>query len=60
LATVIVTDLQAGGDALGEAAKASADALAERLEGREPGRPAGGVDADTLGRAVIHLTKIAA
>ena len=41
-------------NAFGEGAEAGAHALAERLERLEPRRPAGGVDADTLGRAVIH------
>ena len=41
------------GDALGEGAEAGAHALAQRLERLEAGRPAGGVDADAFGRAVI-------
>jgi hypothetical protein len=53
LAAVVVAQLQAARDALGEGAEAGAHALAERLERLEPRRPAGGVDADTLGRAVI-------
>jgi hypothetical protein len=53
LAAVIVADLQAAGDARGEAAEAGTHPLAQRLQRLEPGRPAGGVDADAFRRAVI-------
>ena len=54
LAAVIVAQLQAAGDPLGEGAEAGAHALTERLERLEAGRAAGGVDAQAFGRGVIH------
>ena len=54
LAAVIVAQLQAARDPLGERAEAGAHALAKRLERLEAGRAAGGVDAQAFGRGVIH------
>src|SRR4051794_21818913 len=48
LASMIVAELQAGGDALGEATKMLAHRLPDRLERFEAIGAAAGVDADTL------------
>ena len=53
LAAVIVADLQATGDTLGEGAAAGAHALTKGLERLEPIRLAGGMDAQAFGRAVV-------
>src|SRR5215212_9786409 len=53
LAPVIVPNRETAPDPLGKAAQAATHALADRLERLKPGRPAGSVDAHTLGRAVI-------
>ena len=50
---MVVAQREAGCDAFGERAEAGADTLADRLEGLEAGRPARGVDADALGRAMV-------
>src|SRR5918996_1099539 len=53
LTAVVVAELEAAGDARAEGAEAGTHSLAQRLERLEPGRPAGGVDADAFRRAVI-------
>ena len=53
LAAVVVAQLEARSDALGEGAEAGADTLPDRLEGLEAGGSARGVDADALGRAMV-------
>lgn len=54
LAPVIVAELEAGGDVPGECAEAGAHALADRFQRFEAGRGGAGVNADALGRAMIH------
>jgi len=53
LAPVIVPEREAGGDVLGERAEALAHRLSDRLERLEAVGAAAGVNADTLGRAVV-------
>jgi hypothetical protein len=53
LAAVVVPDGEADREPATERAEALPDPLPDRLEGLEPRRPAGGVDADALGRAVV-------
>ena len=53
LAAVVVAQLQAVGGGLAEGTKQVPHGLAERLERFEPGRAAGSVDAQALGRGVI-------
>ena len=50
---VVVAELKADSDALGEGAEAGAYALTDRLEGLEARGPVCCVDADALGRAVV-------
>jgi hypothetical protein len=50
---MIMAQLEADGDSLGEGAEALAHRLPDRLQGFEAVGSAAGVDADALGRAVI-------
>ena len=54
LAAVVVAQLEAGGNALGERAKALTHRLLDRLERLEAIGAMAGVDADALGRAMIN------
>ena len=54
---MIVPNGVPGGDLAPEGAEVLADTLADRLQGLEPRRLAGGMDADALGRAVVDGDK---